>query len=372
VYHSSPKKLAFFQHFLSPPFLFFSQLTFHSQYVIASPWVPYRIKGTVSRDFYINFFHESSSPKPLKITLRSFRIFWKFASQGAPLVSTTPGGKFANGVNNTSDKIAAGSKGTVSRVFYVRCFSWIIFPQAPKITLESFRNFRKFAEIFTSQGALLVSTTLVANLPPVSTTPAELVAKFSASGVDTGGNFVPGVVDTSSNFATGVVGKFAPGNFETSGAPWLANISANFRKIWNDPSVIFRGLREDDSWKTLAVKISSVHPWYRSLRTLRAVAYNSLVHVQCFFLLSLRFFILYINFAGKGGRSKISSANRKSEKFDDFFIFFLDVRTFPKFGNLPELRYADNIFPAICGFTIYGFVIFGPNYFSGLKTSANP
>jgi hypothetical protein len=46
----------------------------------------------------------------------------------------------------------------------------------------------------------LVLLTPVANLPPVSTIQAELVAKFAASVVDTGG------------------------------APLLANISANFRK----------------------------------------------------------------------------------------------------------------------------------------------
>jgi hypothetical protein len=44
-----------------------------------------------------------------------------------------------------------------------------------------------------------------------STTQKELVAKFAA-----------GVIDTGSKFATGVV--------DTGGAPWLANISANFRK----------------------------------------------------------------------------------------------------------------------------------------------
>ena len=47
---------------------------------------------------------------------------------------------------------------------------------------------------------LPVSLTPVANLPPVSTTQGKMVAKF----------------------ATGVV--------DTGGAPWLANISANFRK----------------------------------------------------------------------------------------------------------------------------------------------
>ena len=58
----------------------------------------------MSRDF----FHESSSIKPLKIALGSFRFFRKFAeifkSQGEPPVSTTliegffP---FATGVNDT-------------------------------------------------------------------------------------------------------------------------------------------------------------------------------------------------------------------------------------------------------------------------------
>jgi hypothetical protein len=65
--------------------------------------------------------------------------------------------------------------------------------------------------------------TPVANLLPVSTTLAKLVAKFAAGVADTGGKFAAGVVDTGGNFATtGVV--------ETGGAPLLANISANFRK----------------------------------------------------------------------------------------------------------------------------------------------
>ncbi len=55
-----------------------------------------------------------------------------------------------------------------------------------------------------------------------------------------------GVVDTGGKFATWVV--------DTGGAPWLANIFANFRKIRNDPSVIIRGLGEDDSWKKSEAK----------------------------------------------------------------------------------------------------------------------
>jgi hypothetical protein len=36
----------------------------------------------------------------------------------------------------------------------------------------------------------------VANLPPVSTTLAKLLAKFAADVIDTGGKFAAGVVDT--------------------------------------------------------------------------------------------------------------------------------------------------------------------------------
>jgi hypothetical protein len=56
-----------------------------------------------------------------------------------------------------------------------------------------------------------VSLIQAANLLPVSTTPAVLVAKFAANVIDTGGKFATGVTDTS-------------------GAPSLANISKNFRK----------------------------------------------------------------------------------------------------------------------------------------------
>jgi hypothetical protein len=43
-----------------------------------------------------------------------------------------------------------------------------------------------------------------------------------------------------------MVAKFAAGLINTNGAPSLANISENFRKIRNYPNVIVGGLREDD------------------------------------------------------------------------------------------------------------------------------
>ncbi len=50
--------------------------------------VDFGLKGQCPKTFCFRFFHESSSPKPLKITLGSFQFFGKFAeifaSQGAP------------------------------------------------------------------------------------------------------------------------------------------------------------------------------------------------------------------------------------------------------------------------------------------------
>jgi hypothetical protein len=118
-------------------------------------------------------------------------------------------------------------KGTVSRDFLLLDFFMNQFPPSPRVLhLDRFEFFRKFAEIFGSQGAPPVSTAPVANFPPVSTTPAAKlpsvsttpvanlppvsatpVANFStifASVVDTGGKFATGVNDTGDKFATGV------------------------------------------------------------------------------------------------------------------------------------------------------------------------
>ncbi len=47
--------------------------------------------------------------------------------------------------------------------------------------------------------------TPVANMPLVSTTQADLVAKFAAEVVDTGCNFATGVINTVGKFGTSVV-----------------------------------------------------------------------------------------------------------------------------------------------------------------------
>jgi hypothetical protein len=62
------------------------------------------------------------------------------------------------------------------------------FPTSPRVShKDRFEFFRKFAVIFTSQGAPLVSTTPAANMPLVSATPAANFSTSFASVVDTGG-----------------------------------------------------------------------------------------------------------------------------------------------------------------------------------------
>jgi hypothetical protein len=56
--------------------------------------------------------------------------------------------------------------------------------------MDRFNFFRKFAEIFASQGLPPVSTT------PVSTAPAANFATSFPSVVDTGGKFATGINDT--------------------------------------------------------------------------------------------------------------------------------------------------------------------------------
>jgi hypothetical protein len=92
-------------------------------------------------------------------------------------------------------------KGTVSRDFLVLVFFMNQFPPHSRVLhLDRFEFFRKFAEIFASQGAPPVSATPaanftpfllallipVANLPPVSTIPAENLPPVSTTPVANG------------------------------------------------------------------------------------------------------------------------------------------------------------------------------------------
>ncbi len=77
------------------------------------------------------------------------------------------------------------------------------------------------------------------NLPPVSTTQGELLAKFAAGVVDTGGKFASGIVDTGGNLPP--VSLTPVVHLDLRISPRI------FEKIRNDPNVIIRGLGEGDS-----------------------------------------------------------------------------------------------------------------------------
>jgi hypothetical protein len=79
----------------------------------------------------------------------------------------------------------------------------------------------------------------------VSTTQAELVAKFAAGVVDTGGKFAAGIVDTGGNLPpvllTPVANLTPVVHLDLRISPRI------FGKIRNDLNVVFRGLGEGDS-----------------------------------------------------------------------------------------------------------------------------
>ncbi len=115
-------------------------------------------------------------------------------------------------------------------------------------------------------------------MPPVSTTLANLMAKFAAGVADTGGKFAADVVDTGSNFAAGVVDT--GGKFATGGAPLLANISGNFRKKFETVQMVYSGAggklihektRSKKSLDTVPLKlvnngkVANVRYWYRTV-----------------------------------------------------------------------------------------------------------
>jgi hypothetical protein len=75
--------------------------------------------GTVSRDFLLLvFFMTQFSPQPQSTPFRPFRIFRKFASEGAPPVSTTPAANVSTifaSVVDTGGKFTTGVKARIKK-----------------------------------------------------------------------------------------------------------------------------------------------------------------------------------------------------------------------------------------------------------------
>jgi hypothetical protein len=93
----------------------------------------------------------------------------------------------------------------------------------------------------------------VANLPPVSTTQGELVAKFAAGVVDTGGKFAAGVVDVVDTVGNLPSVSLTPvANLPPVSLTLVVHLDLRispqiFENIRNDPNVIISGLGEGDS-----------------------------------------------------------------------------------------------------------------------------
>jgi hypothetical protein len=89
--------------------------------------------------------------------------------------------------------------------------------------------------------------TPAANLPPVSTTQGELVAKFAAGVVDTGGNNTRGTGGKICRQSLTPVANLPPVSLTPVVHLELRISPRIFEKIRNDPNVIIRGLGEGDS-----------------------------------------------------------------------------------------------------------------------------
>ncbi len=117
---------------------------------------------------------------------------------------------------NKSKKLTRLSalKGQCREIFCFWFFSWISFPQAPeypiRTVLNFFENSRRYSQIKVChryqrhRRQILPPVSLVipvANLPPVSTTPAVNCRRYQRHRWQ----FATGIKDTSGKFATGVM-----------------------------------------------------------------------------------------------------------------------------------------------------------------------
>jgi hypothetical protein len=177
-------------------------------------------KGTVSRDFLLQvFFNESPSPKPLKITLGSFQIF----------------------INSR--------RYSQVKVHHRYQRPWLqILPPVPLVLLTPVTNLP------------LVSTTLVANCYQVRWDWGQIMGPISGcrllkvnlktkiyicinSSTQRCPNKIIKIFLIEDFFHLPLVSLTPVVHFELRISP------RSFKKIWNGPKGILRGLGETDSWK---------------------------------------------------------------------------------------------------------------------------
>ncbi len=122
---SQGKKLHRARNVLKPVLWLFFQTNLQNNLIfnLRTSWL---VKRQCHEIFCFRFFYESSSPKPLKITLESFWIFWKIPGDIRKSRCTTgindTSSKFATGINDTCGKFATCINDTCGK--FCHQFRW--------------------------------------------------------------------------------------------------------------------------------------------------------------------------------------------------------------------------------------------------------
>ncbi len=133
-------------------------------------------------------------------------------------------------------RICKRLKGQCHEIFDFWFFSWISFPQAPEYTIRDVSNFfensRRYSQLKVHHRCRCLQVHF-----KVSAGSLILFPLFATDVVYTGGKFAAGVVDTCGNLppvsttlTSEIGGKICCRCRWYWWYPWLANISANFRK----------------------------------------------------------------------------------------------------------------------------------------------
>ncbi len=214
-----------------------------------------KVKGTVLRDFLLLVFFMNQCPPHPRLhfsRVEFFRKFTKiFASQGARPVSTTPVANLPPVSTTPAEKLPPVSTTPVANLAPVSATpaanSYTIFASVVdtggKFATGVNDTGGKFATGVNDAGGKLpaVSTTPAANLPLVSTTPVannDNKIRLQTPWSELAGKnlyicllYQPKASKQNDyNFSAWRFFPFATGVNDTSGKPWAANISANFRK----------------------------------------------------------------------------------------------------------------------------------------------
>ncbi len=194
-----------------------------------------RLKRQCYQIFDFRFFHESVSPKPLRIPFRPFRIFSKIRGDIRSSRCTT-------GVVDIDVKWKKISFRKVLIIFLGHL--WLV-----ELTYREIFSF-KFPLRCHQSDIDCICHRCRWHRWQICRRCRWYQWQFATSVIDTGGKFAASIVDTSGKFATDINNTNGTGGKICRRCRCLyLRISLRiFEKIPNDPNSIFGGLGEHDSW----------------------------------------------------------------------------------------------------------------------------